>query len=140
MDIYEYLAKHTSDIITILAALGIVVEITPIKINPISKILQWIGKQTTKELNAKIDSVKGDLETVKQELEQNNKKHCRILISNFANDLRHGQKKTESQYIAIMDLVREYLDKGWNSKIKLEAIFIEDEYKNFLKNQGKEAK
>lgn len=142
-EIYEYLLRHTSDIIGILAALGIVFEITPIKINPISSILKWIGKQTNKELNEKIDQsnkelvekidvVKKELGEVKKELYHSKKKQGRILISNFANDLRHGQKKTESQYIAIMDLVHEYLENGWNSKIQMEAIFIKEAYKEFL--------
>lgn len=132
MSIIEYLTKHTSDILVILGSLGIVFEITPIKINPISSILKWIGRQTNAELNEKIDSVKKELGDVKSELYYSKKKQSRILISNFANDLRHHEKKTEGQFIAIMDLVNEYLKNGWNSKIQMEAVYIKEEYKRFL--------
>lgn len=126
--IIEYIMRHTSDILGILATMGIVFEITPIKVNPISSILRWIGRQTNKELNEKIDVVCRDLGYVKQDLEHSKKKQSRILISNFANDIRHGEEKTESQYIAIMDLVNEYLTHGWNSKVQMEAIFIKNQY------------
>lgn len=140
MNILEYLMRHTSDIIAILAGLGIIFEVTPIKIKPISTILKWIGRKTNAELFIKIDKVKEELGDVKEELYHSKKKQSKILISNFANDLRHGQKKTESQYIAIMDLVHEYLENGWNSKIQIEAIYIQDEYKKFLKKNGEEVK
>lgn len=126
--IIEYIARHTSDILGIFAALGIVFEVTPIRFNPISEILRWIGKRTNRELNEKIDIVCKDLGYVKADLEHSKKKQNRILISNFANDLRHGEEKTESQYIAIMDLVNEYLTHGWNSKVQMEAIFIKNQY------------
>ena len=48
----------------------------------------------------------------------------KIHISNFANDLRYGVRKSESQFIAIIELCDEYLDNNWNSKVRLDAEFI----------------
>ena len=36
----------------------------------------------------------------------------------------------------MLNFVNEYLDKGWNSKVKQDALFIETEYrKKFLKGR-----
>lgn len=59
---------------------------------------------------------------------ENHKKELRIQISNFASDLRHNVPKSESQFIAIIQLCDEYLENKWNSKVKLDAEFIKNEY------------
>lgn len=52
--------NYISDTVALLAALGVVVEITPIKINPISWLGKLINKETTEEIktiNDKIDKI-----------------------------------------------------------------------------------
>lgn len=120
-EIIHYCLKYFDDILTILAMSGIVIEITPIKINPISYLLKKAGNIINADINAKVDRLENYVtKTHKQEL--------RIQISNFASDLRHNEPKSESQFIAIIQLCDEYLDNKWNSKVKLDAEFIKSEY------------
>ena len=120
-EIINYCLKHFNDILAILAMCGIVVEITPIKINPISYVLKKAGNIINAEINAKVDNLEAYVN-------KPHKQELRIQISNFASDLRHNEPKSESQFIAIIELCDEYLANKWNSKVKLDAEFIKSEY------------
>lgn len=137
MELVEYLTKHACDIVALLAAFGVVVEITPIKINPFSKLAAWIGRAANAELIEQVNGLEKKIDEVRRESIKDHKKESRIFISNFANDIRRGVHKDESQYIAIMDLVNEYLSNGWNSKVKMEAEFIKNTYNEMLAASGK---
>lgn len=116
------------DIASILAILGIVVEITPIRINPLSYLFKKIGRAINSDLNEEVKELSNKLNVLDEYAKENHKKELRIQISNFASDLRHGAVKSESQFIAIIELCDEYLDNKWNSKVKLDAQFIKEEY------------
>lgn len=128
MDIIQYIAKHSSDFIVILSVFGVALEVTPIKINPLSSVLKFIGKKINEETNENVSKLVLKIENVEKELYANKKKQYSLIISNFASDLRHGIIKSESQYIAMLELCDEYLANGWNGKIKLDSIFIREEY------------
>ena len=52
--------EHLSDLVALLFGAGVVFEITPIKINPISWLGKLINKETTEEIktiNDKIDKI-----------------------------------------------------------------------------------
>lgn len=101
------------------------IEIVPVKISPI----EFIGKKLNKSTNEKIDKLDKKLEDYHQE-------DAKILISDFVQDIKNGEEKSETQWISMLNFVNEYLDKGWNSKVKQDALFIETEYrKKFLKGR-----
>ena len=101
------------------------IEIVPLKISPI----EFIGKKLNKSTNEKIDKIDKKLEDYHQE-------DAKILISDFVQDIKNGEEKSETQWISMLNFVNEYLDKGWNSKVKQDALFIETEYrKKFLKGR-----
>lgn len=122
-------------ILLILAGLGVVVEVTPIKINPISSLLKWLGRalnvETTKNIlhiHEKVDELSKRIEKLDFDEKENRRKYLLVAISNFATDLRHNVVKSESQFLSIIELCDEYISKGYNSKIKLDAQFIKEEY------------
>ncbi len=121
MNILEEAVKHLDDILAILALCGIVIEITPIKINPVSYLLKKAGNIINADIKERVDRLE-------KNLIENHKQELRIQISNFASDLRHNEPKSESQFIAIIQLCDEYLENKWNSKVKLDAEFIKSEY------------
>ena len=101
------------------------IEIVPIKISPI----EFFGKKLNRSTNEKIDKLDKKIEDYHQE-------DAKILISDFVQDIRNGEEKSETQWISMLNFVNEYLDKGWNSKVKQDALFIETEYrKKFLKGR-----
>lgn len=107
----------------ILVGLLSLIEVVPIKISPI----ELVGKKLNKSTNEKLDKLDKKIEDYHQE-------DAKILISDFVQDIKNGETKSETQWIAMLNFVNEYINKGWNSKVKQDAIFIEREYqKLFLK-------
>lgn len=101
------------------------IEIVPLKISPI----EFIGKKLNKSTNEKIDKLDKKLEDYHQE-------DAKILISDFVQDIKNREEKSETQWISMLNFVNEYLENGWNSKVKQDALFIETEYrKKFLKGR-----
>lgn len=122
----------------IIVGLLSLVEIVPIKISP----LELIGKKMNKQLNDKVDDLKKEtndkIESINQKIDNNHQKQCKIIITNFVQDYLNGERKTRNQWIAVINLVDEYLSKGWNSEIKADAIFLRKEYdKLFLDKKRK---
>lgn len=90
-----------------LAALSVFVEITPVKINPISSVLRWIGKQMTKELIDKMDT----LDKKVNALEKADAVDCRVRILTFADEIRRGvrhSKETFDQSLSDIDVYERY--------------------------------
>ena len=107
----------------ILISILSLIEIVPIKISPI----EFIGKKLNKLTNEKLDKLDKKIEDYHQE-------DAKILISDFVQDIKNGEIKSETQWISMLNFVNEYINKGWNSKVKQDALFIEREYqKLFLK-------
>lgn len=104
------------------------IEIIPIKINPWSCLFKKFGKAINSEVNSKVEKLTNEFSNFKKISEENRKTDLKVRISDFASDLRHGIRKSESQFIAIIELCDEYLSHGWNSKGKLDAEFIKEEY------------
>lgn len=120
-ELYLLITSNSKNVVTFLAIISIFFEIVPIRFSPISSFLKWLGKKINADINARVVKLE---DTVAK----NHKQELRIQISNFASDLRHNVPKSESQFVAIIQLCDEYLDHEWNSKVKLDAQFIKDEY------------
>ncbi len=78
----------------IVAVASIFIEITPIKVNPISHILKWIGSQLNKGLTEKINKMEEKIDV----LEQSNVVSCRVRILRFADELRRGEKHSQEMF------------------------------------------
>lgn len=124
----EELITYIKDFGSIAAILSVFVEIIPIKVSPLSYLFKKFGKAINADVNSKVDKLTDEVSNLKNTTQENRRKELKIHISNFASDLRHGIRKSESQFIAIIELCDEYLNNNWNSKVRLDAEFIKDEY------------
>lgn len=52
--------KHISDIVALLATLGVVIEVSPIKISPLS----WLGRLINKDTNERIDKIQKQVDEI----------------------------------------------------------------------------
>ena len=95
--------------------IGLFVEITPIKVSPISALMEFLLKSVRKE----VKDMKEDLDKKMKVLEENQKTiennqdstrfaTCRWEILTFASSLNNGQLYTEQEYIHIKDIIKEY--------------------------------
>lgn len=87
-----------------LAALSVFVEITPVKINPISFILRWIGKQINKELMDKMNTFEKKVEA----LEKSDAIDCRVRILTFADEIRRGMKHSKETFDQVLSDIDSY--------------------------------
>lgn len=132
MEIINFIIHNFSNLFVILGLFGIAVETSPgIKWNPYSELFKFIGKRVNEETNTKVESLTTKVNNIENKLHEDKKKEYSIMISNFASDLKHGVIKSESQFNAIVELCDEYIKNGWNGKIKLDSMFIQEEYIRF---------
>jgi hypothetical protein len=95
MSIYSILNNmETSDYICVAVIILSIVQVTPIKINPWTKIATIIGRALNTEV----------VETIKQ-VEATNKRY-RIL--RFDDEIRHHTKHTEEHFNQILEDLHEY--------------------------------
>lgn len=132
MQILNFIFHNFSDIFVFFGIFGIAIETSPkIKWNPYSELFKFIGKRVNEETNTKVENLTTKVNNIENKLHEDKKKEYSIMISNFASDLKHGVIKSESQFNAIVELCDEYIKNGWNGKIKLDSMFIQEEYIRF---------
>lgn len=104
-----------------IVVLSVFIEITPIKINPISWLLSWIGKRTNQELMAEVATVKEEIndmqntiEHMQAEEDERNAVNCRIRILGFSDEVAHKQrhsKESFDQVLSDIDAYERYCDE-----------------------------
>ena len=101
--------------IGILAVISFFIEITPIKLNPISAVLKWIGKRTNqelvddfKELKKKVDVVERSVEQIRADAEKRNAITCRVRIVHFGDEILHGVKHSKESFDQVLSDIDDY--------------------------------
>ena len=100
------------------------VEITPIKINPLSWLLKWIGSKVNGEMLKRIDKLEANVDT-------NEMDRIRWEVLDFANSCRNGRRHTQDEFEHIITLVKKY--EARLEKLGKENGVFEMEYKYIVK-------
>ena len=105
--------------------LSIGVEFTPIKWNPWSAILGWIGSRLNSRLNSKLSEIDTKVDKLSNDLEkhivESNAKELRDTrkdILNFCNSCMIGQKHTKEQFEFVLKQYDSYEKYIEDNKIK----------------------
>ena len=92
----------------LLAVFCIFFEITPIKINPITAFLRWIGKKLTGD-------IRKDIADLREDLDKQRMSSIRSLVLDFSNSCLNGKKHTKEEFDHIIaenntyeELVKQY--------------------------------
>lgn len=123
----------------LIACLGVFVEITPIKINPITSLLKYCGSRINEDLRTDIKDMKSNIEKLENKVDANEIDRIRWEILDFSNSCRNKRKHTRDEFLHIIELNQKYHkiinEKGIeNGQIDIEYAFIEKLYKNCLEN------
>ena len=101
----------------LLLGLSIFIQITPIKINPWSRLFKWIGtvinsdvKKDIEELNKTTQELKSVTESLEKNVMENEKDRIRWEILDFANSCRNNIRHTKDEFQHIVDLNDKYID------------------------------
>lgn len=121
-------------------------EISPIKWNPISAILAWLGKKMNSQVlervgeqDKKIDSLNSKIDDLDEKIDMNEIDHIRWEILNFANECRNERRHTKDEFDHIINLHGKYeniIDSRnmTNGLIDIEFKYIEDLYRKCLEH------
>lgn len=128
---------NSTNILTIVVFLSIFIEITPIKINPISAIFKWIGEVTNKDIKEKLNSMSIKMDDVSKRIDIIEINDMRSTILDFANSCMNQRKHTKEEFEHIIDLHTQYeekiSEKGIkNGRMELAFKYISDLYTRCL--------
>lgn len=77
---------------------SVFVEITPIKINPISHFLGWLGKKINGQVLEKVEDLGKKLDATEKKIDENEIDRIRWEILDFANSCRNGRHHTKDEF------------------------------------------
>ena len=102
MGIYNWLVEAVNaNPEFILIGVVTVIEIVPIKINPWTAALKWIGDRVNGDLRKEVTELK-------REFELKNASDMRWDILNFANACRNGREHCREEWNHVIDQIKSY--------------------------------
>lgn len=133
----EIIKDNQGTIISVLMLTSIFVEISPIKINPLSALIKWIGDALNKDTRAQLSSISEKLGDVSERIDKIEINDMRSTILDFANSCMNERKHTKEEFEHIIDLHTQYEDtiskrNMKNGRVDLAFKYISDLYTNCL--------
>ena len=92
-EIYDVITNHGSLVALAIVLLGGLIEVSPIKVNPIG----WLGERFNKKISDEVKSLKSELEDHKVDSWRND-------ILSFANSCMNHTKHTKEEFDQIIEL------------------------------------
>lgn len=137
----EFSQESVGAVILTIIASSIVIEITPIKINPVSWVLSWVGDRINDKLNKKIDAIDKKLDNHIQIYTGRWVQELRGEILIFANECTRGINHSREQFEFVLkecDLYEEHITSTHQSNgVMVEAMsLIRRQYANKLATNG----
>ena len=102
---------------------SIFIEISPIKINPLSRILKYIGNCMFSDVNCRLNEIE-------KQMDENEIDHIRWEILNFANSCRHNRNPGKDEFEHVIAQNAKY--KKLIEKHKITNDVYTEEYKFIL--------
>lgn len=109
MDIMELLKSFSAGEITLaVVAVLSLIQITPIKIDPWSSLLRWIGKKITGELSDKIDALSVKVDKLEAKEDERDAVNKRVRILRFEDELQRDQRHSKDSFDQVLGDITEY--------------------------------
>lgn len=117
------------------------VEITPIKWNPLTSILSWLGIRMNGKLIAKVDEQGKQIKELDTKIDMNEIDRIRWEILSFAGSCRTGHRHTKDEFEHIIGLHEKYhhiltAHNMTNGLVSLEYEYIENIYRHCLEKNS----
>ncbi len=78
--------------------LSVFVEISPVKINPVSAFLKWLGKKINGELTEKVDKLGVEVKALQNADAERDAINCRTRILRFGDEVIHGTRHSKDHF------------------------------------------
>ena len=127
--------------VQIIIIFSVFIQITPIKWNPVTSFVKWLGKTLTKNIQDSVDDIADQVETLQDDVNANEKDRIRWEILDFANSCRNGRNHTHDEFKHIAELHDKYKvllerTKDSNGVFDAEYKLIDKLYQQKLKDNS----
>ena len=92
------LGQLTGGLVSFAVLLSAFIEIAPIKINPISKMLAWVGVKINGEVITKVDKLETEVKAIQQADAERDAINCRARILRFGDEVIHGVRHSKDHF------------------------------------------
>ena len=99
--IIEWIGNH---IVAVLLTLSVFIQIAPIKINPWSSLIKWIGSTLNAGIEQKVSLLQKKVNAISDNIDENEKDRIRWEVLDFASSCREGRRHTQDQFKHIITL------------------------------------
>ena len=128
-----------TNIIPVVCILSTIIQVAPIKWNPITSFINWLGKIITADLDEKMDELTETVDDIQEQVDENEKDRIRYEVLSFANSCRNNCNHTKEEFDHIIDLNDKYQvllnkTKDKNGVFEAEYEYIQELYKDHQKN------
>lgn len=104
-DMLEFFSEHWKEI---LLGLSVTVEIAPIKINPWSALLKWIGRIINDDVVTRLQRLEERADAQRKSIDENEMDRIRWEVLDFANACRNHVRHTKDEFQHIISLNTKY--------------------------------
>lgn len=138
MAIFETMKDDLSFITILVFLMTTLIEISPIKINPLKFIFSNLGKAINGEVINKLDVVATELDVFKKETKEERAVTYRVRILRFCDDITKGQEHSKDSFNQVMVDIKNYKKYCFENPSFLNDITemsiskIKETYKNCL--------
>lgn len=135
-------SEIVGDATLLLVGLSAFIEITPIKVNPISALLKWIGSKINGEVISKVEKLEKDIKRIEYTEGERYVKAARTRVLRFGDEVVHGVKHSKEHFDDILLDIHEYdtycreHPEFENDRMQLTAMHIKETYARCMKENS----
>lgn len=93
-----------------LLVLSVFIEFVPVKINPLSTALRWIGDKMNGDLIKKVDSLEQKVDVLKKKQDEERAENRRVRILRFGDELLHDKRHSKESFDQTLKDISDYED------------------------------
>lgn len=86
----------------VIALVSVFIEITPVKINPVSRFLAWLGRKINGEVITKVDRLESEVQAMRKVNDEQEAINCRYRILRFGDEVKHGTRHSQEHFEQIL--------------------------------------
>lgn len=93
------------------------IQITPIKIDPWTKLMKWLGEVLSGNMQKQLNDLTADTESIKRDLDNKITNDMRWNILDFSNSCKNDRCHTKEEWYHVISQIAEYENLIENKKI-----------------------
>lgn len=125
----------------VITVLGVFIEISPIKINPLTALFRWAGNALNGNTSKQLNSMTRQLDDISDRIDKIEINDMRSTLLDFANSCMNKRSHTKEEFEHMIDLHTQYEDtiskkSMRNGRVDLAFKYISDLYTECLNDNS----